>query len=74
MLAKLTEIFKEYTNNPNIVLTNNMSIVKDLNLNSLDLVNLVVTIEDTFDIEINDDAIKNFKVVGDVVSYIEQEQ
>ena len=39
----------------------------DLGLSSLDLVNLAAEIEDEFDIEIPDRAIKNIKTVGDII-------
>ena len=47
-------------------------IIADLGLNSLDLVNLVTDIEDEFDVEIPDRAIKFFKTVKDVIRFIEE--
>ena len=74
MLEKLTEIISGYTGNDSIVLNESMSIVKDLDMNSLDLVNLVVLIEDAFDIEIEDEIIKELKTIEDVISFIESKQ
>ena len=71
MLEKLTSLVREYTNNTTIVLSKDMSIIKDLDVNSLDLVNLVVLIEDEFDIEIEDEEIKNLKTISDVMICIE---
>lgn len=47
-------------------------IVEDLEADSLDVVDLVMTIEDEFGIEVPDDKIESFRTVGDIVSYIEE--
>ena len=50
------------------------SITEDLGAESLDVVDLVMSIEEEFDIEIPDEAVENIKTVGDIVSYIESNQ
>ena len=50
------------------------SITEDLVADSLDVVDLVMSIEEEFDIEIPDEAVENIKTVGDIVSYIESNQ
>ena len=45
------------------------SIADDLGADSLDVVDLVTSLEDEFDIEIPDEEIENIKTVGDVVKY-----
>ena len=47
-------------------------LVKDLDLNSLDVVNIVVTFEDEFDIEIPDRVIGSLTKVADIVKYLEE--
>lgn len=47
-------------------------IVDDLGADSLDVVDLVMSLEDEFDQEIPDDAIEDMKSVGDIVHYIEE--
>jgi len=47
-------------------------IVDDLGADSLDIVDLVMSLEDEFDTEIPDDAIENLRTVGDVVKFIEE--
>jgi len=49
-------------------------IVDDLGADSLDIVDLVMTLEDEFDAEIPDEAIETMKTVGDVVRFIEEHQ
>ena len=43
----------------------------DLGINSIELADLVMLCEDKFDIEINDNDIRKFTTVGDVVAYLE---
>ena len=47
-------------------------IVEDLEADSLDVVDLVMSIEDEYGLEVPDDQIENFRTVGDVVRYIEE--
>lgn len=44
----------------------------DLEADSLDLVDLVMSFEDEFQIEVPDEEIQNIKTVGDIVKYIEE--
>lgn len=46
-------------------------IASDLGADSLDVVELIMSIEDEFDFEVPDDAIETIKTVGDLVKYIE---
>lgn len=54
----------------NITLETKM--VEDLGADSLDVVDLLMTIEDEFEIEIPDEDIETIKTVGDLVEYIEK--
>jgi len=73
MIEKLTKIICEHTGNYDITITEDTILIADLGLNSLDLVNLACIVEDEFDIEIPDRAIKDFKTVGDVIAFIEKQ-
>jgi acyl carrier protein len=46
----------------------------DLGADSLDVVELIMELEDEFDLEISDEDAEKIKSVGDVVTYIEQHQ
>lgn len=70
MIEKLTKIICEHTGNDDITIAEDTVLIADLGLNSLDLVNLACIVEDEFDIEIPDRAIKDFKTVGDVIAFI----
>ncbi|MBN1368125.1 MAG: acyl carrier protein [Dehalococcoidales bacterium] len=45
---------------------------KDLKADSLDVVQILVAIEDTYEIEVNDEEMKNLSDMGSFVAYIEQ--
>ena len=47
------------------------SITDVLGADSLDIVDLVMSLEEEFDVEIPDDQVENIKTVGDIVKYIE---
>ena len=55
-------------------ITEGSSITDDLGADSLDVVDLVMSIEDEFDVEIPEDQVENIKTVGDIVKYIEDNQ
>ncbi|MCJ7806400.1 MAG: acyl carrier protein [Clostridia bacterium] len=44
---------------------------EDIDADSLDIVELVMALEEEFDLEISDQEIENIKTVGDIVRYIE---
>lgn len=46
-------------------------IAEDLEADSLDVVELLMSIEDEFEVEIPDEEIENLKTIGDVVEYIQ---
>lgn len=46
-------------------------IMDDLGADSLDIVDLVMSFEDEFDVEIPDEEVENIRTVGDIVKYIE---
>ena len=48
------------------------NIIDDLGADSLDVVELMMFIEDTFNLAIPDDALHTFRTLGDVVAYVEK--
>lgn len=72
MIQRLQNIVNELIGRDDIVLTPNMKLEKNIGLNSLTVVGLICAIEDEFDIEISNSAIRKFKTVKDVLDYIEK--
>ncbi len=53
-------------------ITADTDFVQDLNADSLDVVDMLMSLEDAFDVEIPDEEIENIHTVGDLVSFIEE--
>ncbi|MDE5765202.1 MAG: acyl carrier protein [Ruminococcus sp.] len=69
---KVKEIIIEQLDVEEDAVTPEANIQDDLGADSLDIVDLIQTIEDEYDITIPDEAVEEIKVVGDIVSYIEK--
>ncbi len=52
----------------------NTDILNDLGADSLDIVEMLMTIEQEYGIVVPDDVITTFKTVGDVAKYLENNQ
>ena len=52
-------------------ITMDSNILDDFGADCLDLVDLVMALEDEFEVEVPDDAIESFHTVGDVVRFVE---
>jgi len=50
----------------------NASFVDDLGADSLDIVELVMTLEETFDIEIPDDDAEKMQTINDAIIYLKE--
>lgn len=55
-------------------ITADTDIQEDLNADSLDIVDLIMSIEDEFGIEVPDTAVDEVRTVGDLVKFIENQQ
>jgi acyl carrier protein len=66
-------LVKEFPVKPEDV-TMEAELVGDLGINSLELADLILLCEDKFNIVIDDEEIRNFITVGDVVRYLEKEK
>lgn len=73
MLAKLTDIIREYKGDNSIEVNETTVIKEDLGMTSFDLIQLACAVEDEFDVEIPDRAIKDLKTIADVISFIEEQ-
>jgi len=54
--------------------TTDKSFVEDLNADSLDLTELIMTFEERFGFEISEEEAEKLKTVGDVIRYISQKK
>lgn len=72
IFEKVKEILVEQLDLDEAAVTMESNIVDDLGADSLDIVDLVMTLEDEFDTEIPDEEIEAIHTVGDIVKYIEE--
>ena len=74
VLVKVTEILCDQLDVDAEKVTMEASITDDLGADSLDVVDLVMSLEEEFNVEIPDEEVENIKTVGDIVQYIEDHQ
>ncbi|ARP50966.1 MULTISPECIES: acyl carrier protein [Caproicibacterium] len=72
VLEKVKHILAEQFDVEEDNITADTNIADDLGADSLDVVDLLMSLEDEFDVEIPDEEIENLKTVGDVVNYLEE--
>ncbi len=53
-------------------ITSKTSLMKDLEADSLDAVEIIMAIEDEFGVEISDEDAEKFKSIGDITNYIQE--
>ncbi len=71
MYEKFVELLVEELQVDRDEITMEADLSNDLGINSIELADLVMLCEDKFGIEINDNDIRKFTTVGDVVAYLE---
>ena len=70
IFEKLTEILAEQLAADQETMTLDTKIAEELGADSLDLVDLLMSIEDEFGVEIPDEEVENLHTIGDVVENI----
>jgi len=68
---KIREIIVEQLGVEESAVTLETSLMKDLEADSLDAVEIIMAIEDEFDIEVPDEEAEKFQNVGDIVKYVD---
>ena len=71
VFEKLREIISEQLEISEELITMESNLMEDFDADSLDLVDLVMSVEDEFGVEVPEEAVENLKTVGDVVKFIE---
>jgi len=71
MFAKMQEILAKQLNISKDTIKPESRLLEDLNADSLDFVELLMTMEDEFGISISDEDAKTLKTVDDVCKYLE---
>jgi acyl carrier protein len=70
--ARVTDLIVEQLGVSKEEAVMNASFIDDLGADSLDIVELVMTLEETFDIEIPDDDAEKMQTIADAVGYLKE--
>lgn len=73
MFEKVQEIIAEQLSKNAEDIKLESKIIEDLGADSLDVVDLVMAIEENFDIEVPDDKVETLKTVEDIVRFVAAE-
>lgn len=71
MKDRILQIIAEQFNIDKDELTEDMNFQDDLNADSIELVELVMTIEEEFETEVSEEDLERLKTIGDVIDYVE---
>lgn len=71
IFEKIKEIIVEQLGADADTITMNTHLMKDLEADSLDAVEIIMAIEDEFEIEVPDEDAERFQTIGDIVRYVE---
>jgi len=71
VFEKIKNILAEQLDADAEEMTMDTNIARDLGADSLDVVELLMSIEDEFEVEIPDEEIENIKTIGDLTEYIQ---
>ena len=69
---KIRSIIMEQLSVGESMVTMDTKMMKDLEADSLDAVEIIMAIEEEFDIEIPDEEAEKFQLVSDLVKYVEE--
>lgn len=70
--ARVTDLIVEQLGVSKEEAVANASFIDDLGADSLDIVELVMTLEETFDIEIPDDDAEKMQTISDAIGYLKE--
>lgn len=74
IFSSFAKIVEGVTGIPASRVTHEADITDDLEISSLSMVEIIVSAEDEFSIEIPDEALNDLRTVQDVVSYVQRAQ
>lgn len=73
MFEKVKEIIIDKLNiDDDSILTMDTNLIDDLNADSLDAFDIIVEIEEEFDITVDENDVENIRTIGDIINYLEE--
>ena len=70
VLEKIIDIISEQLEIDKSVIKESSTLEEDLGAGSLDMIDLAMSIEDEFGIELSDDVLEDISTVGDLAKYV----
>ena len=74
VLEKVIEILADQLSVDPSIINEDSNLVDDLDADSLAVIDLIMCIEDEFNVEVPDEEVENLKTVGAIVQFIENHQ
>lgn len=72
--TQVKEVIVEQLNVDADKVTADAKLIEDLGADSLDTVELVMSLEEKFSVSVSDEAAETLKTVGDIINYIKENQ
>ena len=73
MFEKIKEIIVDKLNiDDDSFIDLDTDLMEDLNADSLDAVEIIMDIEDEFDVTVDEDDVENIRTIADIINYIEE--
>ena len=72
IFEKVREMISDFFEIDESEITLSTSFVKDLGFDELDMADVVMDVEDVFNMELPDEDLEKIKIVGDLVKFIEE--
>ena len=72
IFEKIQEIIADQLDVDKEEITMDTDLMKDLEADSLDAVEIIMAIENEFDVEVPDERAEEFKLVSNIVNYLEE--
>lgn len=72
MINKVIEIIEQELDTEDKVITENTRLEEDLGADSLDKAELLIAMQENFNVDIDENSVKGIKTVKDIVEFIEK--
>ena len=72
VFEELKKIILEYIEIDDEDFVAELSFVEDLGFDELDMADLTMDVEDSFEIELSDESLESIKTIGDLIKFIEE--
>ena len=72
MIKRIEKVFSEVTGRDDLDFTEKTRLDKNFEFTSLSYIQLICALEDEFDVDIPNSAVKKIKTVGDVIKFLKK--